>query len=102
MSEYVVHTPSYAARETSQGTRKVTRKAPRGTCREVTRKVRASPSAQGYVHFSPDGWEWTLPETFSWYTLELAGLLLMLTGVGWTDRACIKCSAWSDHVRSKE
>ena len=44
------------------------------------------------------GWEWTLPETFSWYTPELGGLLLMLTGVGWTDRACIKCSAWSDHV----
>ena len=44
------------------------------------------------------GWEWTLPETFSWYTPELRGLLLMLTGVGWTDRACIKCSAWSDHV----
>ena len=36
-------------------------------------------------------------------TRELGGLLLMLTGVGWTDRACIKCSAWSDHVfwRSK-
>ena len=44
------------------------------------------------------GWEWTLPETFSWYTPELGGLLLMLTGVEWTDRACIKCSAWSDHV----
>ena len=28
------------------------------------------------------GWEWTLPETFSWYTPELGGLLLMLTGVG--------------------
>ena len=44
------------------------------------------------------GWEWTLPETFSWYTPELGGLLLMLTGVGWTDRVCIKCSVWSDHV----
>ena len=44
------------------------------------------------------GWEWTLPETFSWYTPELGGLLLMLTGVGWTDRACIKCSVWSDRV----
>ena len=39
----MVHTPSYAARETSQGTRKVTRKAPRGSCREVTCKARASP-----------------------------------------------------------
>ena len=31
---------------------------------------------------SAGGWEWTLPETFSWYTPELGGLLLMLTGVG--------------------
>ena len=44
------------------------------------------------------GWEWTLPETFSWYTPELGGLLLMLTGVRWNDRACIKCSVWSDRV----
>ena len=28
------------------------------------------------------GWEWTLPETFSWYTPELGGVPLMLTGVG--------------------
>ena len=162
----MVHTPSYAARETSQGTRKVTRKAPRGSRREVTCKVRASPrkvtcilarrraknaciatysscgSMRDCVEVSlvsrvasdaawnrscradpsvgggricvfmavrgcrparrsgaaPAGWEWTLPETFSWYTPELGGLLLMLTGVRWNDRACIKCSVWSDHV----
>ena len=151
---------SCAAREASRGTRK----APRGSRREVTCKVRASPrkvtcilarrraknaciatysscgSMRDCVEVSrvsraasdaawnrscraerrwgsnmrfhrgaglpageaqrsgAGGWEWTLPETFSWYTPELGGLLLMLTGVRWNDRACIKCSVWSDHV----
>ena len=163
MSECRIH-GTYTVIRRARGTRKVTRKAPRGTRSELTRKVRASPrkvtcilarrraknaciatysscgSMRDCVEVSrvsraasdaawnrscraerrwgsnmrfhggaglpageaqrsgAGGWEWTLPETFSWYTPELGGLLLMLTGVRWNDRACIKCSAWSDHV----